>query len=62
VKYLLPPAWALQYQRIGAYGLLILILLLSFAPAVITTWMAPVRLLVNVAARVIAPFDLREHT
>lgn len=62
MKYLLPPAWAMHYQRIGAYGLLILILLLSFAPAVIGTWMAPVRLLMGVAARVIAPFDLREVT
>jgi Zn-dependent protease len=62
MKYLLPPAWAMHYQRIGAYGLLILILLLSFAPAVIMTWMAPVRLLMGLAARVIAPFDLREPT
>ena len=62
MKHLLPPAWALQYQRIGAYGLLILILLLSFAPAVIATWLAPVRLLMGVAMRVIAPFDLREPT
>jgi Zn-dependent protease len=62
MKYLLPPAWALQYQRIGAYGLLILILLLSFAPAVIATWMAPVRLLMGAATRLIAPFDLREVT
>lgn len=60
MKYLLPPAWAMHYQRIGAYGLLILILLLSFAPVVIATWMAPVRLLMGVATRVIAPFDLRE--
>ena len=62
MKYLLPPAWAMHYQRIGAYGLLILILLLSFAPAVIATWMAPVRLLMGVAIRLIAPFDLREPT
>ncbi|HJU69402.1 MAG TPA: site-2 protease family protein [Gemmatimonadaceae bacterium] len=62
MKYLLPPAWAMQYQRIGAYGLLILILLLSFAPAVIATWMAPVRLLMGVATRLIAPFDLPEPT
>jgi Zn-dependent protease len=62
MKYLLPPAWAMQYQRIGAYGLLILILLLSFAPAVIGAWMSPVRLLMSVATRLIAPFDLREAT
>lgn len=58
MKYLLPPAWAMHYQRVGAYGLLILILLLSFAPRVIYTWMTPVSLLLGVAGRLIAPFDL----
>jgi Zn-dependent protease len=28
VKYLLPPAWAVQYQRIGFFGIIILIVLL----------------------------------
>ncbi|MGQ0715143.1 MAG: site-2 protease family protein [Gemmatimonadaceae bacterium] len=60
MKYLLPPAWAMHYQRIGAYGLLILMLLLYFAPAVIATWMMPVRLLMALAGRLIAPFDLPE--
>jgi Zn-dependent protease len=62
VKYLLPPAWALRYQRIGGYGLLILILVLSFAPGVIGAWLTPVRVLMGLAARAIAPFDLREVT
>jgi Zn-dependent protease len=60
MKYLLPPAWAMHYQRVGAYGLLILIVLLSFAPAFIATWMAPVSLLMRAASRLIAPFELRE--
>jgi Zn-dependent protease len=29
VKYLLPPSWALRYQQIGFYGILILLLLLT---------------------------------
>jgi Zn-dependent protease len=58
VKYLLPPAWAMHYQRVGAYGLLILILLLYFAPRFIATWMSPVGLLYGFAGRLIAPFDL----
>jgi Zn-dependent protease len=29
IKYLLPPAWALQYQRIGLFGILIVLLLLQ---------------------------------
>jgi Zn-dependent protease len=60
MKYMLPPAWAMHYQRVGAYGLLILILLLSFAPSVILAWMTPVRLLMALAGRLIAPFDLPE--
>ena len=62
MKYLLPPVLAMHYQRVGAYGLLILIVLLSFAPAVITTWMAPVGLLMSAADRLIAPFELRGST
>jgi Zn-dependent protease len=58
VKYLLPPAWAMHYQRVGAYGLLILILLLYFAPRFIAAWMSPVSLLYGFAGRLIAPFDL----
>jgi len=62
VKYLLPPAWAMHYQRVGAYGLLILIVLLTFAPRFIDTWLAPVRILFGAATRLIAPFDLPDPT
>jgi Zn-dependent protease len=41
VKHMLPPAWAVQYQRIGAAGLLILILLISFARGVLSAWLYP---------------------
>lgn len=41
MKYLLPPAWALKYQQIGAYGLLILVLLLYFGGPLLRLWMAP---------------------
>lgn len=39
VKYLLPPAWSLQYQRVGRYGLLLVFLVVMFLPAL---WLAPV--------------------
>jgi Zn-dependent protease len=57
-KYLLPPAWALSYQRLGAYGLLILILLISFGAPVLSLWIRPVFLLRDLAARVVAPYIL----
>jgi Zn-dependent protease len=41
MKYLLPPAWALKYQQIGAYGLLILILLLYIGGPLLRIWMGP---------------------
>lgn len=41
MKYLLPPAWALKYQEMTRYGLLILILLLSFGGGLLDLWMRP---------------------
>lgn len=41
MKYLLPPAWALRYQEMTRYGLLILILLLSFGGGLLDLWMRP---------------------
>ena len=41
MKYLLPPAWALKYQEISRYGIIILILLLSFGGGFLTMWMRP---------------------
>ena len=56
MKYLLPPAWGLGYQRIGRYGFLILILLLNFGRGLIQLWLTPVYLLAGAADRVIFPF------
>lgn len=46
MKYLLPPAWALQYQRAGRYGLVIVFAVLLFAPGLV---FAPIRIVSNVA-------------
>jgi Zn-dependent protease len=46
LKYLLPPAWALQYQRAGRYGLIIVFAVLLFAPGLV---FAPIRIVSNVA-------------
>lgn len=40
-KYLLPPAWALQYERIGRYGFLILFAMLSFGRGMLSAWLFP---------------------
>ena len=41
MKYLLPPAWSLRYQQMTRYGLVILVLLLSFGSRLIDLWMRP---------------------
>jgi len=55
-KYILPPAWALNYQRIGAQGLLILILLLTFGRPLLNLWFAPVFFLSRLASRIAFPY------
>lgn len=39
VKYLLPPAWAMRYQQIGQYGLVLVFVVAFFATPL---WMRPV--------------------
>jgi Zn-dependent protease len=41
MKYLLPPAWALRYQEISRFGLLILIAILAFGGGLLEMWMRP---------------------
>jgi Zn-dependent protease len=60
VKYLLPPAWALRYQQVGMYGIVVLILLLAtgVGRTVLYTWMAPAMYARDVALQLVAPFRL----
>ena len=57
-KYLLPPAWALNYQRLGARGLLILFVLISFGAPLLSIWFKPVFALSTLAARAVMPYIL----
>ena len=41
LKHFLPPAWAVRYQRVGLYGIAILILILWVAPQLLTFWLQP---------------------
>jgi Zn-dependent protease len=41
MKYLLPPAWSLSYQRLGRYGLLILYAVLFLGGPLLTWWLFP---------------------
>lgn len=61
VKYLLPPAWALRYQQVGMFGILILLLMLStgIGSRFISLWFTPAFLLFGPALQFVAPFHLR---
>ena len=58
VKYLLPPAWAMQYQRIGQYGIIILIALLYFGGRLINLWMYPAYALFTLLVHPVGGFVL----
>ncbi|HVF39462.1 MAG TPA: site-2 protease family protein [Gemmatimonadaceae bacterium] len=56
MKYLLPPAWSLSYQRMGQYGLLIIFALISFARPVFYMWLKPALVLIAALHRVSLPY------
>lgn len=58
MKYLLPPAWSVQYQRLAGGGLILLVLLLTVGRPVISAWMAPVTFLARIVFGVVDPFVL----
>lgn len=41
MKYLMPASWAIRYQEISRYGLIILVALLSFGSGLLDMWMRP---------------------
>lgn len=57
-KYLLPPRWSLQYQRLGGVGLLILFAVLSFGRPIVNLWLSPAYVLRVVAERLYSSYLL----
>ncbi|HXG70239.1 MAG TPA: site-2 protease family protein, partial [Gemmatimonadaceae bacterium] len=57
-KYMLPPAWALSYARLGNAGFLILFLLLSFGRPILNFWFKPVYFVGRLAVRAVFPYIL----
>jgi Zn-dependent protease len=56
MKYLLPPAWSLSYQRLGRYGLIILFLLISFGRPLLMAWFKPAFALIGALQRLVLPY------
>jgi Zn-dependent protease len=61
MKYLMPPAWALRYQQLGRYGIIILLVLLwtDIGRPVFSAWMKPVTVMAQSTMEVIFPFFLK---
>ena len=57
-KYLLPPAWAIQYQNLGRFGFLLLFAFLYLGRGALGVWMSPAYGLFRSATRYVAPFLL----
>jgi Zn-dependent protease len=55
-KYLLPPAWSLSYQRLGAYGFILLFLLITVGRPLLAIWMGPAIGFAGVLRGLVAPF------
>lgn len=60
MKYLLPPAWAIRYQQVGMYGVLILMVMMMtrIGEPIFRVWMTPVNLLGGFLLRSISQFVL----
>jgi Zn-dependent protease len=58
MKYLLPPAWSLSYQRLGRYGLVLVFALIWFQ-APLRIWLAPADGLFRGLLGVTSPFILQ---
>jgi|SRR5688500_14119029 len=59
MKYLLPPAWSLQYQHFGArFGFLILIGLMMLAPGVLGTLLTPAFAVTEILLSLVNPLLL----
>lgn len=56
MKYLLPPAWSLSYQRLGRYGLVLLFLLISFGRPLLTLWFSPAFALISGLQSLVVPY------
>lgn len=62
VKHLLPPAWAVRYEQVGRYGILIIIALLMFARDALAMVLAPVYIGAGFAIRSVLPWIIQsEH-
>jgi Zn-dependent protease len=56
MKYLLPPGWSLAYQQLARYGIVILLLLLTFGRPVLDLWFRPVMAVNTLLLKSLSPY------
>jgi Zn-dependent protease len=56
VKHFLPPRIAVYYQRLGFYGMFIILALLFFWRDGLMLWMRPVAVVLDRALRIVMPY------
>jgi len=61
MKYLLPPAWSLSYQRLGRYGLILLFVLISVGRPLLMMWFAPAFAVIRTLHQTVAPFLIQSQ-
>jgi Zn-dependent protease len=57
-KYLLPPAWAIQYQNLGRFGFLLLFAFLYLGGGLLRAWLSPAYGAYASLMRAVSPFLL----
>jgi Zn-dependent protease len=55
LKHFLPKSWAIPYQRLGFYGLAILVMILYLAPALLNYWLHPANVVSTALLDVVRP-------
>jgi Zn-dependent protease len=60
MKYLLPPSWALRYQQLGVYGIVVLMVLMAtgIGQPIFAFWMAPATFAIRGIFTAVNPFGL----
>jgi Zn-dependent protease len=58
MKHLLPASWAWHYQRVGQWGLAIILLLVVIGKSPLNAWLQPVFMLSTWAENLVTPFML----
>jgi Zn-dependent protease len=55
LKHFLPRAWVIPYQRVGFYGIALLVLILYMAPRLLDYWLRPANVATDVLLGAVRP-------